>query len=207
MSPHRPLISNRDSYQQFLFSIPYPISKEDSISVSEFCDQLPSATSGHVPLVFYTFSCLTTEQNYVPKFDIPKVKQIRNYNDVAAACDWSKDMVGLFFNVKSKLLDYQQILQTAQCSTTIMQKHVKSKMIEFLCMIREKLIVFRAIEELKLVLDQIDRQNQNQTNSNQIQRSPRPTRSKSTGNEISTILTNAANSSTLDPSLSPGIGI
>lgn len=64
--------------------------------------------------------------------------------------------MGLFFYIKNQLIDYQRILQTAQCSTTVMQQHLKSNLLEFLCLIREKLIVFRAIEELKHILDQID---------------------------------------------------
>jgi hypothetical protein len=110
-----------------------------------------------MPLVFYTFSTLKSDDNYTPFLHIPTVKPIRQYNDVAAACIWSQDMLGLFVYIKTQLIDYQNTLQTAQCSTTIMQTHLKSCLLEFLCSIRSKLIVFRAIEELKNILDQIDR--------------------------------------------------
>jgi hypothetical protein len=107
-------------------------------------------------LVFYTFSPLQPGDTFSPSLYIPKLKPIRQFNDVAAACEWSKDTMGLFFYIKNQLIDYQRILQIAQCSTTVMQQHLKSNLLEFLCLIREKLIVFRAIEELKHILDQID---------------------------------------------------
>lgn len=116
---------------------------------------MPIPTSRETPLVFYTFSPI--DQKYSPILHIPEVKPIRQYNDVAAACEWSRDVVGLFFYVKAQLIEYQHILQTAQCSTTIMQQHLKSRLLEFLCSIRSKLIVLHAIEELKEVLDQIER--------------------------------------------------
>ncbi len=139
-----------------LFSVPYPISKTKPMSIKTFSEQLPIPTSCETPLVFYTFSPIKDGDGYSPILHIPDVKPIRQYNDVAAACEWSKDIVGLFFYVKTQLIEYQHILQTAQCSTTIMQQHLKSKLLEFLCSIRAKLIVFRAIEELKNILDQID---------------------------------------------------
>jgi hypothetical protein len=125
------------------------------MAVKTFCEQLPTPTSRETPLVFYTFSPLQNNC-YSPRLHIPDVKPIRQYNDVAASCEWSKDMVGLFFYIKTQLTEYQNILQTAQCSTTIMQQHLKSNLLEFLCSIRSKLIVFRSIEELKNILDQID---------------------------------------------------
>jgi hypothetical protein len=137
-------------------SVPYPISKTKPMSIKTFSEQLPIPTSRETPLVFYTFSPLKNDDSYSPKLHMPEVRPIRQYNDVAAACEWSKDIVGLFFYVKTQLVEYQTILQTAQCSTTIMQQHLKSKLLEFLCSIRAKLIVFRAIEELKNILDQID---------------------------------------------------
>ena len=138
------------------FSVPYPIAKPKSMSIRTFCEQLPTPTSRETPLVFYTFSPLAPGDTFSPSLYIPKVKAIRQFNDVAAACEWSKDTMGLFFYIKNQLIDYQRILQTAQCSTTVMQQHLKSNLLEFLCLIREKLIVFRAIEELKHILDQID---------------------------------------------------
>lgn len=125
------------------------------MSVKKFCEQLPIPTSHANPLVFYTFSAVN-DKEALPKLHIPSIRSIRQFNDVAAAFDWSKDTVGLFFYIKAQLTDYQHILQTAQCSTTIMQQHLKSNLLEFLCSIRAKLIVFRAIEELKNILDQID---------------------------------------------------
>jgi len=134
------------------------------MSVKTFCEQLPIPTSRETPLVFYTFSPLKSNDSS-PKLHIPLVKPIRQYNDVAAACEWSKDMVGLFFYVKTQLFEYQHILQTAQCSTTIMQQHLKTNLLEFLCSMRSKLIVFRAIEELKNILDQIDTNTNSQSSS------------------------------------------
>jgi hypothetical protein len=144
-------------------SVPYPISKSKPMSIKTFSEQLPIPTSRETPLVFYTFSPIKKGDPYSPKLHIPDVKPIRQANDVAAACEWSKDIVGLFFYVKTQLTEYQHILQTAQCSTTIMQQHLKSKLLEFLCSIRSKLIVFRAIEELKNILDQIDNSTTGQT--------------------------------------------
>jgi hypothetical protein len=144
-------------------SVPYPISKTKPMSIKTFSEQLPIPTSRETPLVFYTFSPVKNGDTYSPTLHIPDVKIIRQYNDVAAACEWSKDIVGLFFYVKTQLIEYQHILQTAQCSTTIMQQHLKSKLLEFLCSIRSKLIVFRAIEELKNILDQIDNSTNGQT--------------------------------------------
>ncbi len=134
------------------------------MSIKQFCEQLPIPTSRETPLVFYTFSALKPNE-YSPNLHIPYIKPIRQFNDVAAACEWSKDMVGFFFYIKSQLIDYQHILQTAQCSTTIMQQHLKSNLVEFLCSIRAKLIVFRAIEELKNILDQIDSNTTSQSSS------------------------------------------
>jgi hypothetical protein len=154
---NQPVLSNRIEDFYLLFSsVPYPISKTKPVPIKTFCEQLPIPTSRETPLVFYTFSPIKDGDAYSPVLHIPPVKAIRQYNDVAAACEWSKDIVGLFFYVKNQLIDYQHILQTAQCSTTIMQQHLKSKLLEFLCSIRAKLIVFRAIEELKNILDQID---------------------------------------------------
>ena len=152
----RTFSSNRTSIDYFFSSVPYPLTKNKPISIKEFCERLPTPTSRENPLVFYTFSPIKQSDEYAPILYIPKVKPIRQYNDVAAACEWSKDVVGFFFYVKNQLVEYQQILQTAQCSTTIMQQHLKSKLLEFLCDIRKKLILFRAIEELKNILDQID---------------------------------------------------
>ena len=134
--------------------MPYPVSKTKPISIKNFCEQLPIPTSRETPLVFYTFSPIS--QEYAPVLHIPEVKPIRQYNDVAAACEWSRDIVGLFFYVKAQLVEYQHILQTAQCSTTIMQQHLKSRLLEFLCSIRSKLIFLHAIEELKNILDQME---------------------------------------------------
>ena len=135
---------------------------------------MPIPTSRETPLVFYTFSPIN--QKYSPSLHIPEVKSVRQYNDVAAACEWSRDVVGLFFYVKAQLIEYQHILQTAQCSTTIMQQHLKSRLLEFLCSIRSKLIVLHAIEELKEILDQIE-QNVNIQSS----ASNEPTTSNSNG--------------------------
>ena len=65
-------------------------------------------------------------------------------------------MVGFAFYIRTQLKDFQNILQTAQCSTTIIQQHLKSNLLEFLCLIRAKLIIFRAIEELKYISDQVN---------------------------------------------------
>ena len=127
-----------------------------------FWEQLPIPTSSETPLVFYTFSPISSNESYCPVLHMPIVRPIRQYNDVAAAYDWSKDIVGLFFYIKTQLIEYQHILQTAQCSTTIMQQHLKSNLSEFLCSIRSKLITFRAVEELKNILDQINKSTNNQ---------------------------------------------
>ena len=182
------------------------------MSIKTFCEQLPIPTSHETPLVFYTFSPVRIGDSYSPKVHIPDVKAIRQYNDVAAACEWSKDVVGLFFYVKTQLLEYQHILQTAQCSTTIMQQHLKSKLLEFLCSIRAKLIVFRAIEELKNILDQIENSTSGQTtptgvslNFNGTTTSAGRTQASSTGEApsigFSHLLNNAPSN---DSSLSPG---
>ncbi|CAF3517127.1 unnamed protein product [Adineta steineri] len=162
---------NNEEYYCLFQNVPYPIPKNKPMSIKIFCEQLPIPTSRETPLVFYTFSPLKHGDTYSPKVHIPDVKAIRQYNDVAAACEWSKDIVGLFFYVKTQLIEYQHILQTAQCSTTIMQQHLKSKLLEFLCTIHSKLIVFRAIEELKNILDQIDNSTNGQltpTNGNSV---------------------------------------
>jgi hypothetical protein len=148
-------ILNEKFFNKIYFSVPYPVSKSKPTSIKTFCEQLPIPTSRETPLVFYTFSPLKSNK-FSPILHIPFAKPIRQYNDVAATCEWSKDIVGLFFYVKIQLIEYQHILQTAQCSTTIMQQHLKSNLLEFLCLIRAKLIVFRSIEELKNILDQID---------------------------------------------------
>ncbi|CAF3436135.1 unnamed protein product [Rotaria socialis] len=151
---------NRDNNDEEYFclfqNMPYPISKTKPMSIKTFCEQLPIPTSRETPLVFYTFSPIDIKDSYCPTVFIPDVKSIRQYNDVAAAYDWSNDMVGNFFYLKTQLIEYQNILKTAQCSTTIMQQQLKSNLLEFLCSIRSKLIVFRAIEELKYILDQMD---------------------------------------------------
>jgi len=183
------------------------------MSIKTFSEQLPIPTSRETPLVFYTFSPIKDGDKYSPTLHTPDVKPIRQYNDVAAACEWSKDIVGLFFYVKTQLIEYQHILQTAQCSTTIMQQHLKSKLLEFLCSIRSKLIVFRAIEELKNILDQIDNNTSAQTtptnsinshnsttNGNVTQRTP-----SSSGEAPSIGFSHLLNNpSSNDNSLSPG---
>lgn len=121
-----------------------------------FCNQLPIPTSCENPLVFYTFSPWRDSSSFRPDFHMPEVKAIRQNNDVAAACEWAKDLVGLFFYMKDQLFQYQHILQTAQSSSIMMQLHLKSELLEFLCAIRSKLIDLRTIEELKSTLDQID---------------------------------------------------
>ncbi len=195
------------------FSVPYPVSKTKPMSIKTFCEQLPIPTSRETPLVFYTFSPLKSNDSYIPTLLIPNVKPIRQHNDVAAAYEWSKDMVGLFFYIKNQLIDYQHILQTAQCSTTIMQQHLKTSLLEFLCSIRSKLIVFRAIEELKNILDQIDSNTSSQStsssnvsmNSNNGNHSSGRTQSTNTEAPsigFSHLLNNAASSS--ENSLSPG---
>lgn len=166
----------------FLNSVPYPILKKKPMSIKTFCDQLPIPTSRETPLVFYTFSPIKSNESS-PKFFIPFVKPIRQFNDVAAAYDWSKDMVGLFFYMKTQLFEYQHILQTAQCSTTIMQQHLKSNLLEFLCKIREKLIDFRSIEELKNILDQID--TNTSTNNPSSTSSSNVSMSSTSGNSLS----------------------
>ncbi|CAF1406879.1 unnamed protein product [Adineta steineri] len=156
---------HNEEYYCLFQNVSYPISKKNPITIKQFCEQLPIPTSRETPLVFYTFSPLKSNDQYIPYLHIPTVKPIRQFNDVAAAYDWSKDMVGLFIYIKNQLIDYQHILQTAQCSTTIMQQHLKTNLLEFLCTIRSKLIVFRAIEELKNILDQIDSNTSSQTTS------------------------------------------
>ena len=170
-----------------------------------FCEQLPIPTSRETPLVFYTFSSLKDSDPYSPQLLIPDVRSIRQYNDVAAAYDWSKDVVGFFVYIKTQLLEYQHILQTGQCSTTIMQQHLKSKLLEFLCAIRSKLIVFRAIEELKNILDQIDSSSSSQPTATNGGILPSPRISTTSGEApsigFSHLLENASAS---DSSLSPG---
>lgn len=199
--------------KNIFFSIPYPVSKSKPMSIKTFCEQLPIPTSREKPLVFYTFSSSQSKE-LSPKIHIPFVRTIRQYNDVAAACDWSKDIVGLFFYIKTQLMEYQNILQTAQCSTTIMQQHLKSNLLEFLCLIREKLIVFRSIEELKNILDQIDTNTNihSSASSSNVSMSSNngsslPGRTQSTSAEapsigFSHLLSNTASSS--ENSLSPG---
>ncbi|CAF3323409.1 unnamed protein product [Rotaria sp. Silwood2] len=147
---------NHVEYYCLFQNVPYPISKAKPMSIKAFCEQLPIPTSRETPLVFYTFSPLKDGDLYSPRLHVPDIKPIRQYNDVVATFDWAKDIVGLFFYLKSQLVEYQHILQIAQCSTTIMQQQLKSKLLEYLCSIRSKLILFRSIEELKNVLDQID---------------------------------------------------
>jgi hypothetical protein len=179
------------------------------MSIKLFCEQLPIPTSRETPLVFYTFSPIR-DDNYSPTLCIPQVKPIRQYNDVAAACEWSRDIVGLFFYVKTQLIEYQHILQTAQCSTTIMQQHLKSRLLEFLCSIRSKLIVFRAIEELKNILDQIDHNTSGQstpTNSLPMTTNGSSKRTQSSSGEAPSIgFSHLVNdlSSTNDNNSSPG---
>ncbi|UJR22056.1 hypothetical protein I4U23_025124 [Adineta vaga] len=205
---------NHEDYYCLFQNVPYPISKSKPMPVKTFCEQLPIPTSRETPLVFYTFSPLKSNPSYIPQLHIPPVKPIRQMNDVAAAYDWSKDMVGLFFYIKTQLNDYQHILQTAQCSTTIMQQHLKTNLLEFLCSIRSKLIVFRAIEELKNILDQIDSNttsHSSSSSSNSVSMSSingnNPSgRTLSTGGEapsigFSHLLSNTASSS--ENSLSP----
>ncbi|CAF0780092.1 unnamed protein product [Didymodactylos carnosus] len=164
---------NNDSgdYYCCIQNIHYPLPKANTITIKAFCEQLPIPPSKENPLVFYTFSTERSDNNYVPKIIIPEVKPIKQYNDVAAACDWSKDVIGSFFYIKDQLMEYQNILQTAQCSTSIIQQHLKSKLVEFLCLIREKLMIFKSIDELKLILEQIDC-NSNQQNGNTNMSSP-----------------------------------
>ncbi|CAF2808183.1 unnamed protein product, partial [Rotaria sp. Silwood2] len=152
-----------EEYYCLFQNVPYPISKTKPMSIKAFCEQLPIPTSHETPLVFYTFSPIKSDDKYCPILHIPKLKPIRQYNDVAAACDWSNDTVGFFVYIKTQLIEYQNILKTAQCSTTIMQQHLKSDLLEFLCSIRSKLIVFRAIEELKNIFDQIGSNTNNQS--------------------------------------------
>ncbi|CAF3769189.1 unnamed protein product [Rotaria socialis] len=147
---------NSTNYNCLFQNVPYPISKTEPMSIERFCSQLPIPTSRENPLVFYTFSPLKDGDSSKPTLHVPEVKAIRQKNDVAAACEWAKDIVGSFFYVKEQLFQYQHIVQTAQSSTTMMQLHLKSKLLEFLCAIRAKLIIFRTIEELKNTLDQID---------------------------------------------------
>lgn len=147
------------SSRSFLFSVPFPIFTKNPMNIKTMCKRLPIPTSREVPLVFYTFSPLKHVELSSLIIHTPDVKPIRQLNDVAATYNWSRDMVGLFFYIKTQLVDYQRILQTAQCSTTIMQEQLKLKHLDFLCLIRSKLIVFRAIEELKNILDQIDQHN------------------------------------------------
>jgi hypothetical protein len=188
-------------------SVPYPVSKSKPMSIKTFCEQLPIPTSRETPLVFYTFSPLKSNE-FSQILHIPFVKPIRQYNDVAAAYDWSKDIVGLFFYIKTQLLEYQHILQTAQCSTTSMQQHLKSNLLEFLCSIREKLIVFRAIEELKNILDQIDSNtnSQSSTSSSNVSMSSNsgsslPGRTHSTSGEAPSIgFSHLLNNNTTSPS-------
>ena len=198
-----------------LSSVPYPVSSNKPMTIKKFCEQLPIPTSHATPLVFYTFSTVNTQEIY-PQLHVPSIRPIRQYNDVAAACEWSKDMVGLFFYIKAQLTDYQHILQTAQCSTTVMQQHLKSNLLEFLCSIRAKLIVFRAIEELKNILDQLDTNPPSQSSSStsgnvsmsSVSGNTPTSRSLSTGGGdapaigFSHLLSNNASSS--ENSMSPG---
>ena len=186
--------------------MPYPLTKNKPISIKEFCERLPTPTSRENPLVFYTFSPIKQSDEYAPILYIPKVKPIRQYNDVAAACEWSKDVVGFFFYVKNQLVEYQQILQTAQCSTTIMQQHLKSKLLEFLCDIRKKLILFRAIEELKNILDQIDSSTNGQLTPTNLSLNGLPQRPPSIPGEPLPIgFAHLNNPNSLDSHLSSGI--
>ncbi|CAF4991986.1 unnamed protein product, partial [Rotaria sp. Silwood1] len=202
---------NHEEYFCLFQNVPYPISKTKSMSIKAFCEQLPIPTSRETPLVFYTFSPIKPEENYCPILYIPKIKPIKQYNDVAAACDWSNDSLGLFFYIKTQLTEYQNILKTAQCSTTIMQQHLKSNLLEFLCSIRSKLIIFRAIEELKNIFDQISSNTNNQSNNlpiNSNNGNNSKNRTQSTSGEAPAIgfshLYNHSPPSS-DNSLSPGI--
>ena len=174
------------------------------MSIKLFCEQLPAPTSRETPLVFYTFFPLKSHDDFAPSLTIPEVKSIRQYNDVAAAYDWSKNVVGLFFYIKTQLMEYQHILQTAQCSTTIMQQHLKSNLLEFLCTIRSKLIVFRSIEELKNILDQIDSNTSSQSTPAASGLSTRTHSASGDGLSLgfSHLLTNMSPSN--EASLSPG---
>ncbi|CAF0737153.1 unnamed protein product [Didymodactylos carnosus] len=157
--------NDNGEYYCCIQNIYYPLPKTKSMAIKIFCEQLPIPASKENPLVFYTFSSQRSNDKYVPKLIIPDVKPIKQLNDVAAACDWSKDIIGNFFYVKYQLIEYQNILQTAQCSTTIIQQHLKSKLLELLCLIREKLMVFKSIDELKLILEQIDQNANEQSGS------------------------------------------
>jgi hypothetical protein len=100
-----------------------------------------------------------------------------------------------------------------------MQQHLKSNLLEFLCLIRSKLIVFRSIEELKNILDQIDSNTNSQSSSsssnvsmNSIHENNSSGRIQSTNVETApsigfSHLLNNPSSSSSENSLSPGIKI
>lgn len=131
------------------FSVHYPISKTERMTIEEFYKQLSSEPSREKPLVIYTFSSLRFEQNLILRMDIPDLQPTKNLQDAFfSVFDWSKNITGLFFYVKQQLDEYESMMKIIQGAITIIHRFLKSNLLEILCEIREDIFHYQTIYEL-----------------------------------------------------------
>ncbi len=99
--------------------------------------------------------------------DIPEIQPLKNLQDVFLSnYDWSKNIVGLFFYLKTQLIEYEYIMKTTQLSITTINRFLKSKLFKLICVIRHEIFRYQPIYELQRIADVIDAKN----NSGQLNR-------------------------------------
>ena len=137
------------SFSSFFFSVHYPISKTERMTIEKFYEQLPSEPSREEPLVIYTFSSLKFDQNLIPRMDIPDLQPMKNLQDVfSSVLDWSKNITGSFFYMKQQLDEYESMMKIIQGSITIIHRFLKSNLLKLLCDIRKDIFHYQTIYEL-----------------------------------------------------------
>jgi len=131
------------------FSVHYPISKQDNISVKTFYEQLPVEPSVDKLLVIYTYSTLQFDTKLLPKVSIPDSQPMKKMHDIFySVYEWSKNIVGHLFYVKNQLIEYEFILQITQSSIRTINRSLKTKLYRLLCLIRNDLGQYQGIYEL-----------------------------------------------------------
>jgi hypothetical protein len=88
--------------------------------------------------------------------DIPEILPAKNLQDVFLSnYDWSKNIIGLFFYLKTQLIEYEYIMTITQSSITTINRFLKSKLLKLLCSIRSEILHYQPIHELQRVADVI----------------------------------------------------
>lgn len=104
----------------------------------------------------------------MPKVLIPEIQPMKNTGDVFTSVhDWSKNINGLFYYLKSQLIEHEYIMKITQSSIITIHRFLKTKLYKILSIIRNDIYSYQPFHELQKILQLIQTQNNSTTTTNE----------------------------------------